>query len=81
MTKIRHKHAGTGFCKECGEVEVVWIDNGIGPYEYWGQKCNQHDWQVVCEQCEQPVEDFDEDDDDGSDGRDRWCEDDPREDR
>jgi len=30
------------FCTDCGqECEVIEFDDGIGPYEYWGQIGNQ----------------------------------------
>jgi hypothetical protein len=39
--------------KEDPEVEFTgnpaWVDNGIGSYEYWGQKCNDVQWGVDCE--------------------------------
>lgn len=30
-------------CTECGAEDPVVhvVNDGIGPYEYWGQKCNQ----------------------------------------
>lgn len=27
---------------------VEWEDQGIGPYEFWGQQCYQEKWALVC---------------------------------
>ena len=55
------KYAGTGFCQECGEeVEVYYVDEGIGVYEYWGAKCVDHNWQPECGQCGSYMEEFTE---------------------
>ena len=55
------KYAGTGYCKYCEEdVEVYWVDNGIGAYEYWGARGVDHKWEPVCHQCGEYMEDFEE---------------------
>jgi hypothetical protein len=34
-----------GICVSCGrEVTPEWVDEGIGPYEFWGDKGTHHDW-------------------------------------
>jgi len=41
-----------GYCEECGEfVETALVDNGIGPYEFWGAKGYHHDWRLECPLC------------------------------
>jgi hypothetical protein len=45
-------------CGHCGEnCNVVEIDEGIGPYEYWGAKSVHHDFVKVSDCCH---EDFHE---------------------
>jgi hypothetical protein len=34
----------------CPECETPMEDHGIGAYEFWGQRCVDHDW--VCPACE-----------------------------
>lgn len=39
-------------CPHCREdVEGTWVDEGIGSYEYWGQKCNDTQMVFQCENC------------------------------
>ena len=39
-----------GICVSCGrKVTPAWVDEGIGPYEFWGDKGTHHDWR-----CESP---------------------------
>lgn len=39
-------------CPNCHkDVEGKWSDEGIGNYEYWGQKCNDKNMVFVCEAC------------------------------
>lgn len=43
-------------CTECNEpCHVVVVDFGIGPYEFWGQKCNHVDKHEVSDCCEAEV--------------------------
>ena len=45
-------------CPECGkECSVKRIDEGIGPYEFWGQKCCQQVWVYVSDCCEAELDD------------------------
>lgn len=34
---------------ECPDCGTPMEDEGIGAYEYWGQRCIHHDW--VCPAC------------------------------
>lgn len=44
-------------CPHCHkDVQGQWIDTGIGPYEYWGAKCNDVQWALFCEECEEELE-------------------------
>lgn len=44
-------------CPNCrNDVEGMWVDTGIGPYEYWGQKCTDSKMTFVCEACDSPIE-------------------------
>ena len=43
----------TIYCCQCGEECTVSVhDFGIGPYEYWGDKGTQHDYEAVTDCCE-----------------------------
>ena len=45
-------------CPECGkECDAVKCDSGIGPYEFWGQKCNQSQPYMGSGCCEAELED------------------------
>ena len=45
-----------GWCDNCGEPCVgVWIDEGIGPYEYWGTRGVHHDWTVASDCCKATI--------------------------
>jgi len=58
---MKPKYVGKGWCDYCEEdVSVYMVDEGIGPYEYWGQKGFHHDWKPVCSQCQGYIEDYDE---------------------
>lgn len=41
------------YCKE--ECEVVYIDEGIGMYEYWGCVGRHEDWVEVSDCCQEPI--------------------------
>ena len=44
-------------CPDCHEMaEAIVVDNGIGSYEFWGQKCFQSSPEVVSNCCEAPLE-------------------------
>jgi len=44
-------------CPHCHkDVEGTWIDEGIGPYEYWGAKGNDTHMHFVCEECDGELE-------------------------
>ena len=46
------------YCCECGEpCSVVWTDEGIGVYEYWGARGVHVDWQASSSCCEAEVTD------------------------
>lgn len=48
-----------GNCEECGQpCRGTWADFGIGPYEYWGAKGVDTDYQFVSECCEAPILDI-----------------------
>ena len=45
-------------CRECGKVcEPNIVDNGIGPYEYWGATGIDHKYDVESDCCWADVED------------------------
>ena len=50
----------TGWCSECHE-ECFYktIDQGLGPYEYWGYKGVHHDYVEASSCCEAEVLDYD----------------------
>jgi len=55
------KYAGTGYCPSCEEeVDVYWVDEGIGAYEYWGSREVQHKWEPLCDICRSYIEDFED---------------------
>jgi hypothetical protein len=39
--------------KECTPIR---IDDGIGPYEWWGFKGIHHDWRIVSDCCHEDVD-------------------------
>lgn len=39
------------YCRDCGSNDVRMVDNGIGPFEYWGSRGVHHDWQPECHIC------------------------------
>jgi hypothetical protein len=46
----------TGTCSHCGEhCTVIGVDDGIGPYEFWGQKGRHVDIVQVSNCCEAKV--------------------------
>ena len=59
--EIRNETYGTedeftyGVCSECGEECCGHlVDCGIGPYEFWGQRCTHHDWRMMSQCCDAP---------------------------
>ncbi|CAH2910754.1 MAG: hypothetical protein CPSOU_1845 [uncultured Paraburkholderia sp.] len=40
-----------GNCDNCGEVEIVQRDHGIGRYEFWGSKGVHRDMRDCCGKC------------------------------
>lgn len=47
---------GEYVCSECGqECEIHNVDCGIGPYEFWGQKCIHHDFRWMSKCCDAPA--------------------------
>lgn len=43
-------------CQECGEpCRAHKVNMGIGPYEYWGQRCNDVRIEVVSTCCDAPL--------------------------
>ena len=51
---------GFGTCPECGDVPGHMVDEGIGPYEFWGAKGVHHDWIPVCDECGEEMTEFEE---------------------
>jgi len=46
-----------GYCPNCNKVVTVkTVDEGIGPYEYWGYKGWHHDYVDVCTECDGYIE-------------------------
>lgn len=46
-----------GLCANCGlPCGGVWIDDGIGPYEYWGRRGWHSAWRVASDCCEDEIE-------------------------
>lgn len=44
------------FCGECGKpCKASAVDNGIGSYEFWGQKCTDTRIEIESECCDAPV--------------------------
>ena len=52
-------------CPGCDrkDPDMVWVDFGIGPYEYWGAPGTDIQWCYVTKCCEASVEDLIESDD------------------
>jgi len=45
-------------CSNCGHLcGTIEVDNGIGPYEFWGDRGVHHDWQTVSGCCQEYLED------------------------
>ena len=45
-----------GFCKNCGEpCTAISVDEGIGPYEYWGMRGNDSRVCIVSPCCHDDV--------------------------
>jgi hypothetical protein len=43
---------GSGICSSCGRpCTAVMVDEGIGPYEYWGSRGVHHDYQIESDCC------------------------------
>jgi hypothetical protein len=58
-----HDEFISGWCSECGkECDGKVIDDGIGPYEFWGSKYVDHDYKVVSSCCEGEVLEYDPND-------------------
>jgi len=50
---MRYRPTPCGYCAECGyEGPLSVVDEGIGPYEYWGFRGYHHDYQTICPECE-----------------------------
>jgi len=46
----------SGICSECGNAcTATVIDDGIGPYEFWGERGVHHDYHQVSPCCEAEV--------------------------
>lgn len=44
-------------CPHCGKQgDGQWVDEGIGSYEFWGQKCNDTAMSFRCEYCNEELE-------------------------
>lgn len=53
-------------CCACNEPCVaIYVDNGIGSYEFWGQKGYHSQWDWVSDCCEDDMEELCEDDEEG----------------
>jgi hypothetical protein len=49
-----------GWCSSCGkECTIIGVDDGIGPYEFWGQKGRDVQIIAVSDCCEESVLDID----------------------
>lgn len=47
----------TEWCENCQDFKPVEAEMcGIGPYEFWGQRCFDDTRQVICSECGEPVE-------------------------
>lgn len=52
--------APEGWCDACGrECHGVRVDEGIGPYEFWGQRGNHHDYVFKSHCCTEEILDHD----------------------
>ena len=48
-----------GYCICCGVITVPkWQDIGIGPYEFWGDRGVDVDWQLVSPCCSSDMEEL-----------------------
>lgn len=53
---MKPQHINGYICSECGQVGPGTIRNeGIGPYEYWGAKCNDVSWVFLSVCCDAPM--------------------------
>jgi hypothetical protein len=53
------------YCTECGkECKIIVVDDGIGPYEFWGQKCCQNIYVERSACCEAELSDTPPDNED-----------------
>ena len=44
-------------CPNCGADALhVWVDDGIGQYEFWGQRCVDSHKSFVCSECGEPLD-------------------------
>ena len=51
--KLARAHFKPYFCQECGEpCDITLVDFGIGPHEFWGQRGNDTNKQMVSDCCE-----------------------------
>lgn len=51
MPFLNGAQAYCGSCKE--PCDIGWVDDGIGPVEFWGAKSWHHDWNPVSDCCEE----------------------------
>lgn len=50
---------GPWYCENCGkECATKWVDNGVGPYEFWGSRGVDRRLEEVSRCCEAPVTDI-----------------------
>ena len=48
--------APSGICESCGEeCTAICVDDGIGPYEFWGERGVQHDYRWASPCCEAEI--------------------------
>lgn len=51
-TVVSHEWEGETICNDCGEpCSLIWEDQGIGPYEYFGALGTHVDWCEVTDCC------------------------------
>lgn len=57
--EIAENFCGEYICNECGEMcQPTAVDDGIGPYEFWGAKGNDSNISVVSDCCHAEFSEF-----------------------
>lgn len=58
-SELEDSNSRSLYCPTCQkQIDSVMQDNGIGPYEFWGQQGTHHDWVEVCPECEEDASEY-----------------------